>query len=293
MAGDKYLMTTSEVAEFLRLKERKIYDMVQKGEIPCTRVTGKWLFPRDMVEAWLRKTVEAGEEAAPPPPVLSGSHDPLLDWALRASGSGLATMCEGSLVGLDQFADRKSVATGMHLRDPETGDYNSAWVASRFADWPAVLIHWAAREQGLIVPKSDSTTVDMAAAVESGARIAVRPRGTGTRVLFEALVRQAGGDPAALEDRLVDAPSETDLAHLVQDGSAQVAFGVAAATAYTDLAFIPLAHERFDILMKRRDFFEPPMQALFSFTRSREFLGQAAKLPGYDISDLGTVVWNA
>lgn len=295
MAGDSHLMTTAEVAAFLRLKERKIYDMVQKGEIPCTRVTGKWLFPRDMVEAWLRKNVEwTGETAAPPPPVLAGSHDVLLDWALRASGSGLATMCEGSLDGLEQFAANKAVAAGMHLRDGESANYNVPWVAPRFADWPAVLIHWAVREQGLILPKERAGGVpDLKAALDSGSKIAVRQRGTGTRVLFESLVRAAGADPAAVENRLIDAPSQTGLAHLVQDGSAGLAFGIAAATAYTDLAFVPLASERFDILMRRRDYFEPALQALFRFSRSPEFRDQAKKLPGYDVSDLGAVVWNA
>ncbi|MCH7795766.1 MAG: helix-turn-helix domain-containing protein, partial [Proteobacteria bacterium] len=46
-------MTTKEVAEYLRIKERRVYELVRRQEIPCTRVTGKWLFPKALVDLWL------------------------------------------------------------------------------------------------------------------------------------------------------------------------------------------------------------------------------------------------
>ena len=53
-------LTTREVAELLRVKERKVYDLAASGGIPCRRVTGKLLFPRAEIEAWL-----AGGTASP------------------------------------------------------------------------------------------------------------------------------------------------------------------------------------------------------------------------------------
>ena len=50
------LMTTHEVADYLRLKERKVYDLVATGEIPCTRVTGKILFPKQLIDIWLARS---------------------------------------------------------------------------------------------------------------------------------------------------------------------------------------------------------------------------------------------
>ena len=47
------MMTTHEVATYLRIKERKIYDLVRGGRIPCSRVTGKWLFPRSLIDLWV------------------------------------------------------------------------------------------------------------------------------------------------------------------------------------------------------------------------------------------------
>ncbi len=47
------LLTTREVADYLRIKERKVYDLVRQGRIPCVRVTGRWLFPKAQIALWL------------------------------------------------------------------------------------------------------------------------------------------------------------------------------------------------------------------------------------------------
>ena len=95
------LFTTTEAAEYLRLKERKVYELVAEGAIPCTKVTGKWLFPQAELDQWLAPSLSRpkGMRAAEPVPIVGGSHDPLLEWALRESGSGLATLPEGSEAG--------------------------------------------------------------------------------------------------------------------------------------------------------------------------------------------------
>ncbi|HEY9549058.1 MAG TPA: helix-turn-helix domain-containing protein, partial [Kiloniellaceae bacterium] len=83
-------LTTREVAELLRVKERKVYDLAAAGDIPCRRVTGKLLFPRAEIEAWLARGSTAATSRVLPANIVAGSHDPLLDWAMRESGSGLA-----------------------------------------------------------------------------------------------------------------------------------------------------------------------------------------------------------
>src|SRR5712691_3810338 len=96
------LLTTDEAAVYLRLSERKLYDLVAAGAIPCTKVTGRWLFPRAALTRWVETGLvrPARFTVAPPPPIVGGSHDPLLEWALRESGSGLAILAEGSEAGL-------------------------------------------------------------------------------------------------------------------------------------------------------------------------------------------------
>ena len=114
------LLTTEEAANYLRLSERKLYELVANGAVPCTKVTGKWLFPKAALDRWLAAGY-AGPPAfahAPSPPIVGGSHDPLLEWALRESGSRLASLPEGSEAGLQRLArgeviaPRRSTCTG-------------------------------------------------------------------------------------------------------------------------------------------------------------------------------------
>src|SRR3546814_23014 len=84
------MMTTREVADYLRIKERKVYDLVRLNRIPCTRVTGKLLFPKNLIDRWMAdSTATAATEGAAPPPVMAGSRDPLLDWAVDRKSTRL------------------------------------------------------------------------------------------------------------------------------------------------------------------------------------------------------------
>jgi excisionase family DNA binding protein len=91
------LLTTDEAATYLRLSERKLYKLVAKGAVPCTKVTGRWLFPRTALDRWLTAGLitPAALANVAAPPIVGGSHDPLLEWALRESGCGPASLPEG------------------------------------------------------------------------------------------------------------------------------------------------------------------------------------------------------
>src|SRR3954453_23269730 len=111
------LFTTAEAAAYLRLKERKIYEMVAGGSVPCSKVTGRWLFPKAELDQWLAARMARPDAAAGPPPmpIVAGSHDPLLEWALRESGCGLATLAIGSEAGLARFFRGEVLGAAIHL----------------------------------------------------------------------------------------------------------------------------------------------------------------------------------
>src|SRR5687768_10655120 len=109
-------LTTQEVAAYLRLKERTVYDLVARRAIPCSRVTGKLIFPRRLIDRWLDANIQFVHGAVlTPPPIVARSSDPLLEWALRESGSGLATLFEGSTNGLKRLTGAQAAAVGLHL----------------------------------------------------------------------------------------------------------------------------------------------------------------------------------
>jgi len=284
-------LTTRELAELLRIKERKVYDLAASGEIPCSRAMGKILFPRRAVDAWL---ASGGAGLAPPqaqaPAVFLGSHDPLLEWALGESRCGLATFFDGSLDGLDRFAGGEGIATGLHLFDPPTGEWNVPVVRRRFADRPVVLVEWAWRRRGFVVTDRDRDRVERVEDLR-GLRVVPRQPEAGCQCLLEHLLREAG---VAEEEIRFTAPArtESEAAMAVFEGKADVAFGLEALAARYRLAFVPVIDERFDLLVDRRAWFEPPFQTLLDYCRSAPFRTRLAETQGYEADALGRVHFN-
>ncbi|HEX9871544.1 MAG TPA: helix-turn-helix transcriptional regulator [Candidatus Tectomicrobia bacterium] len=291
------LMTTKEVADYLRIKERKVYDLVRERRIPCIRVTGKWLFPKALIELWVTQKSEGGlrlKSAAERPPVVAGSHDPLLEWAVRESDCDLAIMFNGSLDGLQRFAQGKAHCCGLHVFDPDSGDYNRAVVARTLVGLEVVLIEWAWREQGLIVPAGNPHHIrELSALGAARLRLVDRQEGAGSRLLFYHLLHTHGIDAANLDFVMPPARSETEVALAIQDGKADVGFGIAAVARQCRLDFVPLQRERYDLAIDRREYFEPSWQQLLSFARTGRFAEKAMELGGYDIAGLGRVTYNS
>lgn len=289
-------LTTRELAALLRVRERKVYDLVGEGALPVRRVTGKLLFPRVEIEEWIAASGALHEDAAEAtaaarPLVISGGHDPLLEWALRESRSGVAAFLDGALDGLERAAQGGCIAAGLHI--PENGgqDWNVGTVARRFANDPVVLIEWAKRTRGLMF-RSDLGWPVKTLADARGLRFQSRQPEAGSELILTVLLEKAGLGPDDL--RRLDAieRSETDLAMAIADGRADIGLGIEAAARQFHLDFIPLIAERFDLLVWRKAYFDPPFQKLMRFCQSEAFRDRVQKLGGYDIAGFGAVHFN-
>ncbi|MCK0149641.1 helix-turn-helix transcriptional regulator [Marivita sp. S6314] len=287
---DRYL-TVPELAELLRIKERKVYDLAASGAVPCSKVTGKLLFPEQAVHNWLARG-QSGTSAAetPRPAVFLGSHDPLLDWALRQSECGIATFFDGSQDGLDRFSAREGLAAGIHIFDPAQNLWNLSVVDARFSGTPAVLLSFAKRQRGLVLTPEMSSKITCVADL-AGRSFTPRQIGAGTRTLFDHLLRDARVPPDSLNLGPV-ARSEADAVLAVAAGETDATFGLAALAHQHKLGFVPLLEERFDLLVSRTSYFEPAFQRFVQFLRTDAFCDHAAGLSGYDVSEVGTVRWN-
>lgn len=285
-------LTTRELAELLRIKERKVYDLAANGSVPHTKAMGKLLFPRAEVEAWL-KSHSSGLRAGAGNGrrnIALGSHDPMLDWTLRASNCGIAALFDGSLNGLERFAAGEGIMTGLHIHDAASGDWNIPAVGARFGAEPMVLVEWCRRQRGLIA-QPDSVGEISAFGDIAGKRVVMRQEGTGSQALFREMLGRSGlGDG---DYRPCDvAGTESEAALGVLEGKADVAFGLESVAAQYRLAFVPIIEERFDLLVDRKAWFDPPMQAFLDFCRSPGFAARTAELKGYDFSRLGAVRFN-
>jgi len=288
------MMDTREVAAYLRLKERRVYDLVRTNALPHIRATGKLLFPKAQIDAWLAaKGSVPAPAAATAPPIIAGSHDPLLEWAVRDSRCGLALLSCGSSAGLDRLAQGQATIAAMHWLNPATGEYNVPQVRERLGTADVVVVEWARRVQGLLLAAGNPLGIEVLADLATKrARIAPRQPEAGSQHLFLQLLARAGIDQRSL--RWLPRPllAETDLAAAIHDGLADAGVAIEAAARAHGLAFIPLAVERLDLVVRRRDYFEPPLQALLAFLRTPGFLAHAKTLGGYDTATTGRVVYN-
>jgi excisionase family DNA binding protein len=289
------LLTTAEAAEYLRLKERKLYELVAEQAIPCTKVTGKWLFPRADLDRWLLAGMARplGVVPADPPPIVGGSHDPLLQWALAESRAGLAILPEGSEAGLRRFLTGQVIAAAIHFHDVDDmeKDANVELVAKEPALYDAVLIGFAAREQGLIVAQGNPLGLKrLADAKAKSARLAVRPEGAGAQQLLHALLKHHALRLADFRTPIV-APTGPDIAQAIRAGHADCGIATRAVAAAAGLDFVPVAVERFDLLMRQRDSYRPALQKLLGLLRQPLFAARAKELGGLDVSFAGATRW--
>jgi excisionase family DNA binding protein len=287
--------TTGEIAALLRVRPRKIYDMVAEGALPFRKVTGKLLFPRAEIEDWLgaRSTADSQDAAArrdaEPPPIAAGGHDPLLEWALLESHSGIAGLFDGALDGLRRAGRGECAFAGLHI--PESAGWNVGAVSAALADEPWVLIEWAKRRRGLILRPGLSKKPEHLRAAR-GLRFQVRQSESGSELVLDRLL---AAERMTRDDLLMTttvARSEYDLAAALADERADVGLGLEAAARRFGLDFAPLTEERFDLLVWRKAFFDPPFQKLLALCATESFAEKAKSFGGYDLSGRGAVHFN-
>jgi putative molybdopterin biosynthesis protein len=287
------LLTTGEAARYLRLKQRKLYELVAAQSIPCTKVTGRWLFPKADLDRWVASGLVRPEGLSQPDPmpIMGGSHDPLLEWCLRESGSNLAMLNEGSEAGLARFCKGEIVATALHFHEMGDGeaDANVIAVRSQVGLRDVVLIAFARREQGLLLaPGNPKHLNGVADVIAAGARVALRQQGAGAQLLLLSLLKKQGAslDELVRVERIC--PTGTDVAQAIRAGRADCGIATRSVASAAGLEFKPLLWERFDLLMRQRDYFREPLQTLIRFMTSPHAAAQAGEMGGYELSGTGS-----
>lgn len=287
-------LTSAEAADYLRIKERKLYELVANGAVPCSKVTGKWLFPRHELDRWVLAGLQRPPRStdAEPMPIVGGSHDPLLEWALRDSGSGLASLAEGSEAGLERFAAREVVAAAIHLHalHDVQADANVAAIAADTRLLDGVLIGFVEREQGLLVPPGNPAGIaSLADVARQNLLMAQRPKGAGAQLLFLAGLQREGLTLSDIVAAPRVCPTGPDVAQAVRAGDAACGIATRAVADAAGLGFVTLTWERFDLVVRLRDLVRPPFQALLECMRGEAFARRARDFGGYRLESTGRV----
>ncbi len=287
-------LSTEQAAAYLGIKERKLYELVAEGAVPCSKVTGKWIFPRSALDRWVESGLArpAGLVLETAPPIVGGSHDPLLEWALRQSGSGLALLSEGSLAGFRKLEANAVGLAAIHLHSADD-EANAAVLRQSRQLTDGVLIAFAEREQGLLLPpgnpKGIASLLDLAT---SKARVGLRQTGAGAQQLAEQLFASTCLDFPSMTLGMPVYPTGDDLAYAIRSGEVDCGIATRAAAKAQGLDFVSLVWEKFDLAMRRRTYFEPGPQRLFALMRSPDFARRAEALTGYRVAEAGVVRFN-
>jgi putative molybdopterin biosynthesis protein len=286
------LMTVREVARYLSLNEKKIYALIKQGGIPCTKVTGKWLFPKRHVDRWLEETMQGTgrfESIS-----ITGSHDPALDLLSsevheRFRRLTVLSAHVGSLEGLVSISRGGAHMSGVHLFDPDTREYNFTFIRKYMPASKPIVVHFLKREQGLIVRKGNPLGVggfeDLS---RRDVRFINRQQGSGTRVLLDYHLGRLGIDGGTINGYEDCLSTHTEVAAAVRGCRADAGLGVRAAA--SDLDFIPVTMERYDFVVRKEYFYTEPLQKCMDVMRSRRFRERVTQMGGYDATDTGAVL---
>jgi molybdate-binding protein/DNA-binding transcriptional regulator YhcF (GntR family) len=226
---------------------------------------------------------------------LAGSHDlcvEVLVGHLRAGHPRWPVRWQpsSSLAGLFALATDACDLAGCHLLDTATGEYNAPFVERLLPGETVLLVTVAEREQGLLVaPGNPARLRDVRDLARPGVRFVNRPRGSGTRLLFDRLLAAAGVPSAAVDGYEREVPTHLAVAAAVAAGAADVGLGIRAAAQVAGLDFVPLARERYELALRATSQERPAVAAVLEVLRSPAFHDAARALTGYDVSRAGSV----
>ncbi len=299
-----YMLSTKEVARFIGVNEKMVYTLVAEKGLPATKITGKWLFPRHLVEQWIEaNTINYPEPRKDLPPyegilIVAGSNDPLLEKAIslfnQIHPEHVAVFGNlGSLGGLRALRRRMCHMASSHLLQEEDDEYNFDFAARELGQTPAV-VNFCRREQGILVaagnPRGIRSVADLAI---QGLSLVNRPNTTGTRLLLDRELEKAGIDGPSLDGYHREVARHLDVGLEIAAGRADAGPGIRAVAGMLGLDFIPLRWERYDLLVTKERFFDPGVQLFLGLLTEKTFRQLADTLEGYDVRLSGKMVFPA
>ncbi len=228
--------------------------------------------------------------------VAIGSHDLTLDLLaqfLAAKGQGLRLTSAnvGSLGGLVALRRGEAHMAGSHLLDPETGEYNISYIQRYLPGQDVVLVTLVGREQGWIVPpgnpKKLAGWLDI---TRPDVTIVNRQRGAGTRVLLDYELAKLSVEPDDIRGYDREEYTHLAVAAAVASGAADAGPGIRAAARALELDFVPLAHERYDLVIPRQHYESNLLRPLLELLHDQAFRSSVSAMPGYDVRAMGEIV---
>ena len=300
------MMSTKEVAHYLGIHEKQVYALIKAKRIPSTRVTGKWVFPRRVIDDWItshaRKGLgEAREKSRRIEGALlaSGSNDPVLDMlqtSLRKSFPEfyIFSANTGSTEGLKALNDGYTDVAWSHLYDPKSGTYNTPFLPTHLSNVKPVVVNLFYRDLGFVVASKNPHGIrgfeDLA---RKGLKFINRQEGAGTRVLLDYHLKRLRIPASRISGYGKEVCTHLEVGLSVLSKEADVGVATGAISKLLGLSFVPITRESFDMILDQSTFFKKGVQALIEMLNSRDFRSRVEGLGSYDFTQAGKIVYSS
>ena len=299
------LMNTKEVAKYLGIHEKQVYALIKLKRIPSTRVTGKWVFPRKLIDEWIETNTQRGLEQAKQKSrkiqgalLASGSNDPILDMLHTYIRKWhpefyIFSANTGSTDGLKALNSGYTDIAWSHLLDPKSGEYNIPFLSTYLPNLKPVVVNLFHRDLGFIVfPRNPCHIRGFEDLPQQGVRFINRQKGSGTRILLDHHLKRLKIPASKIQGYEKEVYTHFEVGLSIFSKEADVGIGTIAISKFLGLPFIPITQERFDMILDQSTFFEKGIQAFIEILNSQEFRNRVERLGSYDFKNSGKILYS-
>jgi len=225
--------------------------------------------------------------------MMVGSHDLTLDLLANLLGRYyppifLSSHSVGSLGGILAIKKGNCHMAGSHLLDPETGEYNFPYIHTYLNRIEVIVIHLVFREQGLMIQRDNPKKIKgLGDLLRKDITFINRQKGSGTRILLDHTLKTLSLDSNQIRGYEREEFTHMAVASAVASGIADAGLGILPAAKAMNLDFIPIAKERYDLIIPTVYFEDAKVERVIETVRSEEFKRIVSQLGGYDVSRTG------
>jgi excisionase family DNA binding protein len=299
------MMSTKEVAKYLGIHEKQVYALIKSKRIPSTRVTGKWVFPRKLIDDWIESNAKIGLEKAREKSrriegalLASGSNDPILDMLqtyLKESHPEfyIFSANTGSTDGLKALNMGYTDIAWSHLLDPKSGEYNIPFLPTYLPNVKPVVVNLFDRDLGFVTaPKNPLGIQGFEDLTRKGVRFLNRQKGAGTRILLDHHLKRLKISSSRIAGYEKEVYTHFEVGLSILSKEADVGIATIAVSKLFSLPFVPITRERFDMILDKSTFFDKGVQAFIEVLNSSGFRNRVERLASYDFKHSGKILYS-
>lgn len=192
-----------------------------------------------------------------------------------------------SMKALEALGREQTHLAGVHLVDLKTGESNVPDVRRYNLKRAVALITLGRWEVGLVVAHGNPKGITQVSHLgKRGLRLVSRETGSGARRLFERELKRAGLSVDIARNAVVQASGHLEVAQAIDIGAGDAGIATRDAALAFDLTFVPIAEERYDLVVPCDKLSDPRMARLFDVMTAAPLRRELASL-GYDVSPCG------